>query len=246
MFGSGDDASGHAVTASFSAAESEHVPAVPGRAAIRRVRWRWLRAALALPAAAALLIAFAGLAQASIGVGVQGAPVRLRAIAQPGGSYALPPVYVINTGTQDESISMRVQRLSRGPGRPVPASWIQFSGNGMQLAASKSAKVPLELVVPAGAAPGKYLSDVVVVGSAAVTAGQTNLGVAAATKLEFSVGQGSAPGSAFPQWTLWILGGLLLVAALLLAFRRSGPPVQVAGGPAGNDSADRERGYRDE
>ena len=246
MFGSGDDASGHAVTASFSAAESEHVPAVPGRAAIRRVRWRWLRAALALPAAAALLIAFAGLAQASIGVGVQGAPVRLRAIAQPGGSYALPPVYVINTGTQDESISMRVQRLSHGPGRPVPASWIQFSGDGMQLAASKSAKVPLELVVPAGAAPGKYLSDVVVVGSAAVTAGQTNLGVAAATKLEFSVGQGSAPGSAFPQWTLWILGGLLLVAALLLAFRRSGPPVQVAGGPAGNDSADRERGYRDE
>ncbi len=42
-----------------------------------------------------LLIALPGLTQARIGVGAQGAPVRLRAVAQPGSSsYALPPVYV--------------------------------------------------------------------------------------------------------------------------------------------------------
>ncbi len=159
-----------------------------------------------------MLIAFPWLAQASIGVGVQGAPVRLHTVARPGSSYALPPVYVVNTGTQDETISMRVQRLSHGPGRTVPSSWIRFTGNGMQLSARKSARVPLELVVPAGAAPGKYLSDVVVVGSAAISVGKTNLGVAAATKLEFSVGRASGSGLGIPPWTLWAIGGLLLGA----------------------------------
>lgn len=241
MFCSGDDdASGYAVTASLSAAESEYLAG-----ARRRFDRRWLRAILTVPAAVGMLIAFPGLAQASIGVGVQGAPVRLRTVARPGSSYALPPVYVVNTGTQDESISMRIQRLSHGPGRTVPPSWIHFTGNGMQLPARKSARIPLELVVPASAAPGKYLSDVVVVGSAAIAVGKTNLGVAAATKLEFSVGQGSAPGLAFPPWMLWTLGGLLLVAAVMLAFRWSGLQVRVVRRPVSSGFADHEWGYRD-
>ena len=192
-----------------------------------------------------LPVIFPGLAQASIGVGVQGNPVRLRGVAQPGSSYPLPPVYVVNTGTQDESISMRVQRLSRGPGRAVPASWIQFTGDGMQLQAGQSVRIPVQLAVPDGAAPGKYLSDVVVVGSAAVAAGKTNLGAAAATKLEFSVGRASAAGLAFPSWKLWATAGLLLVAAVLLAYRKSGLQIRVARRPAGNGFADREWGYRD-
>ena len=204
-----------------------------------------LQAALAAAAAAALLLTFPGLAQASIGVGVQGAPVRLHAAAQPGGSYALPPVYVVNTGTQDESIILRVQRLSHGPGRAVPSSWIQFTGSGTQLAARKATRIPVELVVPADAKPGKYLSDVVVIGSAAIVVGKTNVGVAAATKLEFSVGQRSAAGLAFPSWLLSILAGLLLVTAVVLAFRWSGLQVTVERRPVSSGFADHRRGYRD-
>jgi len=244
MFGSGDDgsggdASGLAVTVSLSAAENEYLAG-----ARRRFVRRWLRATLAVPAALGLLIAFPWLARASIGVGVQGAPVRLHTVARPGSSYALPPVYVVNTGTQDETISMRVQRLSHGPGRTVPSSWIQFTGNGMQLPARKSARVPLELVVPAGAAPGKYLSDVVVVGSAAVSVGKTNLGVAAATKLEFSVGRASDSGLGIPPWTLWAIGGLLLAALAVLAFRVSGLQVRVARRPVSSKFIDSQGGYR--
>ncbi len=215
MFCSGDDTSGHGVTGRLSPADSDYLAG-----ARRRFVRRLMRATLAVPAALGLLIVFPGLTQASIGVGVQGAPVRLRAVAQPGSSYALPPVYVVNTGTQDESISMHIQRLSHGPGRTVPSS-----------PTHKSARIPLELVVPADAAPGKYLSDVVVVGSAAISVGKTNLGVAAATKLEFSVGQGSGPRLGFPVWILWTLAGLLLLAAARLAFRASGPQVRVARKP---------------
>ena len=226
MFCSGDDTSGHGVTGRLSPADSDYLAG-----ARRRFVRRLMRATLAVPAALGLLIVFPGLTQASIGVSVQGAPVRLRAVAQPGSSYALPPVYVVSTGTQDESISMHIQRLSHGPGRTVPSSWIQFTDNGMQLPTHKSARIPLELVVPADAAPGKYLSDVVVVGSAAISVGKTNLGVAAATKLEFSVGQGSGPRLGFPVWILWTLAGLLLLAAARLAFRASGPQVRVARKP---------------
>ena len=37
--------------------------------------------------------------------------------AHPGGTYTLPPVYVVNTGTQPESVAIRVERISRGSGR---------------------------------------------------------------------------------------------------------------------------------
>lgn len=232
MSGSGDDANGFAVPARSAA--TGQCRAGAWRRAIRR----WLTAAAVIPAGVALLIALPGLAQASIGVGVQGTPVRLGHVAQRGDSYPLAAVYVVNTGTQDESISLHVQRFSRGPDRTVPPSWIHFSGNGMQLAARESARIPLQLVVPASAAPGKYRSDVVVVGSAGVTVGRANLGVAAATGLEFTVGQGSAQGAAFRPWMLWTLGGLLLLAAAVFAFRASGLQVSVARRPTDGNAVD--------
>jgi hypothetical protein len=101
MSGSGDDANGLAVAA-HSAATGQ-CRAGAWRRAIRRC----VAAAVVIPAGVALLIAFPALAQASIGVGVQGAPVRLGHVAKRGESYALTAVYVVNTGTQDDSISLR-------------------------------------------------------------------------------------------------------------------------------------------
>src|SRR5713226_4691549 len=143
--------------------------------------------AIALPISAVVFWGFPAAAEASVGVGVQAGPVRLAGAAHPGGSYQLPPVYVVDTGTEPESVRVRVQRLSPGPGRAVPPSWVHATGPGLQLAAHQGARIPLELVVPAGARPGRYLSDVVVAASAAVSAGRANLGVGAATKLEFTV-----------------------------------------------------------
>ncbi len=78
---------------------------------------RLLAIALAVPAISAALVSGAAAVQASVGVGVQAGPVLLTGAAHPGGSYALPPVYVVNTGTQPEVISIRIDRLSRGSGR---------------------------------------------------------------------------------------------------------------------------------
>ncbi|MGH3235094.1 MAG: hypothetical protein ACRDOH_17970 [Streptosporangiaceae bacterium] len=178
------------------------------------------------------LAAWLGLAQpaiASIGVGVQADPVSLDGAAHPGASYALPSLYVVNTGTQAESMSVRVERLSSGPGRTVPPSWIHVTNLGGQLPPEQSARISLELVTPSDARSGDYRSDIVVAGSAAPAAAGINLGAAAATKLEFTITPGPAGRSwlSFQAWAWWLIGGLVVLTAAILGGRRSGLRIRV-------------------
>jgi hypothetical protein len=188
---------------------------------------RWLLAGFVIVAGLAVWPDVA--ASASIGVGVQANPVSLDGAAHPGASYTLPSLYVVNTGTQAESMSVRVERLSAEPGRAIPASWIHVTGLGGQLAPGQSARIPLQLVTPPDARPGSYQSDIVVTGSAAPVAAGIHLGAAAATRLRFVVAPGPAAGSWFSlsSWTWWVIGGLVLLGAAVLGWRRSGLRIRV-------------------
>jgi len=170
----------------------------------------------------------------STGVVVQAGPVRLAAPAHPGGTYTLPSVYVINTGTEPESVAIRVERISHGTGRTVPPSWIRVSALPSQLGHGQSARVPLDLVVPSGARPGQYFSDVVVTGSAALTAGGANLGVAAATDLEFRVAPGAVaqPWFSMPTWVLAAAAAIVVLAAGAVLASRSGIRIRIEREPA--------------
>jgi hypothetical protein len=175
-------------------------------------RWPVL---LAVLAALAAVWWAAPAAQASVGVGVQAAPVRLAHAAHAGQSYQLPALAVINTGSQPESVTVRVQRIMPGPGRAVPPAWIHITGQGVRLAPHAEGSIPLSLSVPGGAKPGAYLTELVAYGSAAVQAGGANLGAAAATKLEFRV-------TADPAGLFWFVPGwagrwLFLLALLVVA-----------------------------
>lgn len=188
----------------------------------------WVLGATALAA-----LAIPATAQASVGVGIQAGPVRLAGAAHPGGRYSLPPVYVVDTGTQPETLTVRIERLSPGQARAVPAAWIS-PGSAVQLSHGESARIPLELVVPAAAKPGQYLTDVVVKGSAAVSAGGANIDVAAATKLQFRIAPGTVGGSWFsvPGWLLPGIGVVLLLAGAAAAARRLGVRIQIDREPA--------------
>jgi hypothetical protein len=190
---------------------------------------RGLLGALAPAVLAGALVAIPQAAQASVGVGIQAGPVRLSGVAHPGQSVALPSVSVVNSGTQPESIRIVVQRTPRGGGRPVPPSWVRPGMPSVQLAPHHAIRVPLELVVPTGARPGAYLSDIVAIASGQLSAGGANLGAGAATLLEFRVAADPAPGfwwSVFTQ-TLWALLILILLAAVVFAVRRSGLRVRM-------------------
>ena len=121
--------------------------------------------ALAPAVLAGALVAVPQAAQASVGVGIQAGAVRLSGVAHPGESVALPAVSVVNAGTHRESIRLSIQRVSKGSARPVPASWIQIGAPVVQLGPKNATRVSLQLVVPAGAKPGAYLSDIVATGS---------------------------------------------------------------------------------
>ena len=190
---------------------------------------RQIATASSLGAAIALELAFfPAISQASVGVGVQVNAVRLAQVAHAGSSYSLPSIYVANTGTQAESVSVRVERLSRGTGRIVPPSWVHAGQSPLRLSPSQQAKIPLRLAVPAGAKPGQYFSDIVVVGSAIIQAGSSNFGAAAATKLEFRVVPG--PGQqrwSFPPWAWWALAAVIIVAVGRFAGSRSGLRIRI-------------------
>jgi hypothetical protein len=186
------------------------------------------------------VVAAPAAAYASVGVGVQAGPVQLAGVAHPGGTYTLPPVYVVNTGTQPESVAIRIERISRGTGRTVPGAWIRVAGLPSSLAHGQSARIPLSLVVPSGATPGQYFSDVVVTGSAALVAGGAHLGVAAATDLEFRVVPGVISSGWFtmPSWVLLAVAVVLALALGVVLVLRSGISIRVeratAGAAAGN------------
>jgi hypothetical protein len=195
---------------------------------------RWLVVPFAVPIAFAAFSVFLPAADASVGVGVQATPVRLGGVARAGGSYSLPSVYVLDTGTQAEAISVRVERMPGATGLGVPASWVRGTGPGLRLSPHQSARIPLQLVVPGGARRGRYLAAVVVTGSAGASVGRANLGVAAATVLEFTVAPGAPPGlwPFPPSWMWWILGILVALGLLLAAAYRSGLRVQIERTPA--------------
>jgi hypothetical protein len=201
--------------------------------------------ALVMPAAMAVLVSMPVAASASIGVGIQAGPVRLGSVAQPGRTYDLPPVYVVDTGTEPESVRLVVKRLSHGAGRDVPPSWIQPGGSDVKLAAHQSARIPVKLVVPSDAKPGAYLSDVVVHGSAGLDTGQATLAVAAATKLQFTVGDDPAPAgllSGLATTVAWIAALLALIVIAVLIVRRSGLRIRIERGPQGPGAVDHEGG----
>jgi len=201
---------------------------------------RRLAAIVALPMAGFLLLAFPAAAAASIGVGIQVGPVRLAGIAHAGQTYDLPPVYVVNTGTEPETVRLDVQRLSKGKGRDVPKSWFKPGQTDVHLDAKQSASIPVQIVVPADAKPGPYFSDVVAHGSAAIEAGQTTLGVAAATKLQFTVGKAVPAGfwSRVPSPLAWAGGIIVLAGGGFLLARRSGFRLRIERTPGGYGPAD--------
>lgn len=184
-----------------------------------------LLAVLAVPAAA----------QASVGVGIQPGPVRLSGHVQAGRSYALPAVLVANTGTLGESVTVRVERVSPGTGRTVPSSWVQVGGSAVSLAPGQSARIPLELRVPASAKPGRYFSDVVATAGSAGPAGGAGFAAGAATGLEFTVAAAAPPGAWFvlPGWVLAAVVVILVLAAGAAVARRYGLRIRIEREPAG-------------
>lgn len=153
---------------------------------------------------AATAILAASLLSASVGVGIGGAPVCPAAAVQPGQSVSLGTIYVVNTGSGSEDITLRATFPANGlPGRAFPGSWVSFSypkklwifgSSSVTLAPGQGADIPATLNVPADAKPGLYAADLLAGTMAKVTgSGQAVFGAGAEENLQFAVAPAKTP-----------------------------------------------------
>lgn len=176
---------------------------------------------------ASVFFASAPFASAKIGVGVGLGKIQIDEPLSPGGIYQLPSLPVLNTGDEagDYEVAVTYQH-EQEPLRPEE-TWFSFKPKSFHLEAGESQKVDISLNLPVKAKPGDYFAYL----EAHPTAKKegVTIGVAAATKLYFTIKPSGVLGAAMARVTSWLenntpysywaLASLIGLAAILI-FRR--------------------------
>jgi len=125
------------------------------------------------------------LALAKVGVGVGLGKVQIDEELFPGGIYNLPSLPVLNTGDEDGTYEVEVTYLTDQEEMRPESEWFNFSPQSFPLAAGESQLVDVSLTLPVDTRPGDYFAFLE---AHPVAEGEgVTIGVAAATKLNFSV-----------------------------------------------------------
>ncbi len=138
-----------------------------------------------------LLLAIPILVRASIGVGVGTGKIEVKDKLKAGGIYTLPTVTVFNTGDQTSTYTMALTLNETQPELKPAPKWFSFSPAEFSLEPGQSEAVTPTLHLPIRTAPGDYFAYLEAHPSATAQQGTTTVGVAAATKLSFSVSAGN-------------------------------------------------------
>lgn len=130
---------------------------------------------------------FSGSAAASIGVGVGTGRIVVREELKAGGIYTLPSVTVFNTGTEEATYTMDVTLNEKQPQLKPDPAWFSFSPRQFKLKPKQSQVVVPTLRPPLKTKPGAYFAYLEAHPAETVQQGGAAVGVAAATKLSFSL-----------------------------------------------------------
>ena len=185
-----------------------------------------LRILTGLLAALVALGAIAGAALAQEGVGVNVGRIEVDEPIAPGGTYRLPSIGVINTGHDPGTYSLRITYLSGQPEMEPAKEWFRFSPDLFRLEPDEAHSVTVSIRLPLTARPGDYFAFIEAFPVRDVEeGGGVAIGIAAATRLSFTVEQSNA----FNASALWVYHrfqdtspfsyiGIGLAAAALAAF----------------------------
>lgn len=124
---------------------------------------------------------------AKIGVGIGTGKIIVDQEMKAGLIYTLPPVMVMNTGDEPSEYGMGIQWHENQPEMRPAKEWFSFSPATFHLEPGTSRVVQMKLTLPIkGAKPGKYFAFIQGFPVRKATGG-ASIGIAAATKLYFSV-----------------------------------------------------------
>jgi len=124
---------------------------------------------------------------ASIGVGVGSGKITVNEKLKPGGIYELPTIPVLNTGDEVSDYGVSIEYNEIQPQMKPNADWFTFTPSTFNLAPGKAQVVKIHVTIPPKTIPGDYFAYLEAHPIIASVAGVSSVGVAAASKLYFTV-----------------------------------------------------------
>lgn len=124
---------------------------------------------------------------AKIGVGVGTGKIQVTEKLKPGQIYVLPSITVLNTGDETGTYAISVAYHEQQPEIMPPREWFSFEPKNFVLEPGKAQVVEIRLDVPVKTIPGDYFAYLEASPDIKSISGQTSIGVAAASKLYFTI-----------------------------------------------------------
>jgi len=169
-------------------------------------------------------------ALANIGVGVGTGKIEVEEKLQPGLIYDIPPIIVLNTGDVPSEYGMKISYHQEQEGLRPSNDWFTFKPNRFQLDPGENQTVQIKLTLPVKMEPGEYFAFVEASPVAGdEDAGQARVGIAAASKLYFTVEPANFfQGMYYRAKSFWIgsqpysyiIAGILLTAGFVIFIKK--------------------------
>jgi len=135
-----------------------------------------------------IILVLPSLSFGKIGVGVGTGKIQMDEPLKPGSIYTIPPITVFNTGDEASNYQIGVEGRTNIPEIIPNENWFVFEPEIFYLEPGQSQLVQPKIVLPIkGVKPGDYFAFLIASPVQDFKGGRTSIGVAAATKLYFTV-----------------------------------------------------------
>ena len=137
---------------------------------------------------ALLFLFLVPLIYASVGVGVGTGKISLDKALKPGLTYDLPPITVYNTGDEPSNYYVSTEFSTKEGKLESNKEWYVFTPKKFYLEPNETQIIEIKLRIPIkGSIPGDYFAYLTAQPEKSMDQGSASVGVAAATKLYFTV-----------------------------------------------------------
>lgn len=177
----------------------------------------------------AVVFAVTPVVHADIGVRISPGKIQVDETLSPGGIYQLPPLSVSNNGDETATYTVNIAYHQDQPELRPKARWLNLEPREFTLQPGEGQEVQVELNLPLRLRPGEYFAFLEASPQKRTVQEQTNVGIAAATKLNFTVEPANIWwGIYYKTLSLWekfmpwsqIGLGFILAGLLALLFKR--------------------------